>query len=68
MYVKKGLEVKYIIVSIYIDDLLVTENDDVRVFDFKKEMKKALEMSDLWELSYFFAMEIHQSNKGIFIS
>ena len=55
------------IISLYVDDLLVTGNDIALVKEFKKQMEKEFEMTDMGEMSYFLGMEIHQSQQGIFI-
>lgn len=57
-----------IIVSLYVDDLLVTGSKSTLVNQFKDQMKQVFEMTDLGEMSYFLGMEITQSQQGIFIS
>ena len=63
LYVKYGL-----IVSLYVDDLLVTGGDSESVLQFKVEMEKVFEMSDLGLMKYFLGMEIQQDKYGIFLS
>ena len=67
LYVKKVDSEDFLIVSLYVDDLLVTGSNPEEVQKFKADMKKEFEMSDLGEMNYFLGMEIHQSNDGIFI-
>ena len=55
------------IVSLYVDDLLVTGNNLVQLEEFKRAMKMEFDMTDLGEMSYFLGMEIYQSLKGIFV-
>ena len=55
------------IVSLYVDDLLVTGNNGPLVEQFKQEMMKAFEMTNLGEMAYFLGMEIRQDQQGIFI-
>ena len=55
------------ILSLYVDDLLITGSNEELIFKFK-EMKKKFEMIDLGTISYFLGMEIQQSGEGIFIS
>ncbi|XP_031252306.1 uncharacterized protein LOC116110236 [Pistacia vera] len=57
-----------IFVSLHVDDLLVTGTDSTRLLDFKKELYKEFEMTDLGEMSFFLGMEVWQSSNGIFIS
>ncbi|KAK9682502.1 hypothetical protein RND81_10G078400 [Saponaria officinalis] len=57
-----------LIISLYVDDLLVTGNNPKMIVAFKEEMKKRFEMTDLGLMNYFLGMEVHQSEDGIFIS
>lgn len=57
LYVKhKGK--KFLIVSLYVDDLLVTGDDTRLVEEFKQEMMQVFEMTDLGLMSYFLGIEI----------
>lgn len=53
---KKGASV--LIVSLYVDDLIFTDNDETIIQDFKIDMMNTYEVSDLglaisfWELKY----------------
>ena len=66
LYVK-GADANLIIVSIYVDDLLVTESNKTQIEEFKAEMLDVFEMTDLELMSYFLGMEVKQSDDGIFI-
>ena len=57
-----------LIISIYVDDILVTGSNDDAVRQFKMQMREVFEMNDLGEMSYFLSMKIKQTSKGIFIS
>ena len=66
LYVKhKGNNL--LIVSFYVDDLLVTGNDIRLVEEFKQEMMQAFEMTDLGLMTYFLGIEIKQSESVVFI-
>ncbi|GLU01768.1 hypothetical protein SLE2022_190540 [Rubroshorea leprosula] len=66
LYVKeKGADL--IIVSIYVDDLLVTGSCEAMVRNFKADMMKMFEMNDLGKMSYFLTIEVQQSSQGVFI-
>ncbi|GKV25217.1 hypothetical protein SLEP1_g34687 [Rubroshorea leprosula] len=66
LYVKeKGADL--IIVSIYVDDLLVTGSCEAMVRNFKANMMKMFEMNDLGKMSYFLGIEVQQSSQGVFI-
>mgnify|MGYP001791670327 CR=1 FL=1 len=57
-----------IIVSLYVDDLIVTGNNTSLIEEFKKDMMDTFEMSNLGLMHYFLGMEIKQEEEGIFIS
>lgn len=60
LYIKKaGFDI--VIISLYVNDLLVTRNNAVQIEEFNKEMMKVLEMIDLGEINYFLGMEIKQN-------
>ena len=63
----KGDEINFIVVSLYVDDLLVTGSNEELVRKFKEDMKKIFEMTDLGEMAYFLGMEIKQKNGEVFI-
>ena len=68
LYVKiNGTEV--LIVSLYVDDLVITGSNDQLIQDFKDDMMlKTYEMNDFGLLHYFLGIKIHQGAGGIFIS
>ena len=68
MYVKKLKTEVHLIVSLYVDDLLVIGSDSCSLKQFKQDMENEFEMNDLGEMKYFLGMKIHQSNVEIFIS
>ena len=39
--------------SIYVDDLLCTGDDEELVGDFKRSMKKEFDMTDLGQMTFF---------------
>ncbi|KAF5471268.1 hypothetical protein F2P56_011712 [Juglans regia] len=53
------------IVSLYVDDLIFTENNLVMIEKFKKDMMANFEMSDLGLKHYFLVMEVSQEEDGI---
>ncbi|KAG8485549.1 hypothetical protein CXB51_018884 [Gossypium anomalum] len=68
LYVKKSKDETLLIVSIYVDDLLVTRSKDVLVNEFKAQMQEVFDMTDLGIMAYFLGMEVNQTDRGIFIS
>ena len=66
LYIKK-LASDLVVVSLYVDDLLVTGSKSAQIVAFKQEMMKMFEMTDLGEMSYFLGMEISQTQNEVFI-
>lgn len=66
LYVKHKVT-DLLIVSLYVDDLLVTGNNACLVEEFKEEMMQVFEMTDLGLMTYFLGMEIKQGSDEIFI-
>lgn len=62
---KSGCDV--VIVSLYVDDLLVTGSNTAQIEEFKDKMKKIFEMTDLGEMSYFLGIEVKQMKHEVFI-
>ena len=68
LYIKYHGQEDFIIVSLYVDDLIFTGNNLNLLNEFRASMKKEFEMTDLGELHHFLGIEVHQGNAGIFIS
>ncbi len=66
LYVKKT-DHGIVIIVIYGDDLIITGDSDVDIFDLKKLLKQKFQMKDLGELRYFLGIEVIQSLKGIWL-
>ncbi|KAK4387925.1 Retrovirus-related Pol polyprotein from transposon RE2 [Sesamum angolense] len=56
-----------LIVSLYVDDLIYTGNNEKMIQDFKEDMMKTFEMSDLGLMHFFLGIEKNQEKEGIFI-
>ncbi|MCH89963.1 putative copia-type polyprotein [Trifolium medium] len=67
LFVKYGDNNDIIIVSVYVDDLIVTGNNQTLISVFKQSMKKRFAMSDLGKMKYFLGVEVCQTDEGIFI-
>ena len=52
----------------YVDDIIVTENDEKEKNTLKQCLAKEFEIKDLGQLKYFLGIEVVQSKQGIFIS
>ena len=49
---------KYIFLVLYIDDILLANNDNVLLHDIKQLPSKTFNMKDLWEAFFILGMEI----------
>ena len=67
LYIKSQGNTNILIVSLYVNDLVFTGSDSKMVKEFRKEMMKKYEMSDLGLLHYFFGIEIYQKEDDVFI-
>jgi hypothetical protein len=67
LFVKHQCKNKVLIVSLYVDDLIYTGNDDELIVAFKKSMREMFAMTDLGKMKYFLGIEVNQSDQGIFI-
>lgn len=52
---------------IYVDDIVVTCNDEVEVVQLKSSLAKEFEIKDLGSLKYFLGIEVARSRQGIFL-
>ena len=59
---------KIIILLLYVDDLIITRNDQAAISQFKEQLKQEYEMTDLGEASSYLGIEIHMKPEGIFIN
>jgi hypothetical protein len=66
LYVKKTNH-GIVVIVIYVDDLIITGDNNVDISDLKKLLKQKFEMKDLGELRYFLGIEVIQSPKGIWL-
>ncbi|XP_070004099.1 uncharacterized protein [Nicotiana sylvestris] len=66
LYIKDD-EINFIVVSLYVDDMLVTGSNDELVKKFKEDMHHTFEMTDLGEMVHFPSMEIKQKVNEVFI-
>eukprot|EP00253_Pinus_taeda_P017718 PITA_17718 len=67
LFVKKvGKKVVYLVV--YVDDVLMTGNNESYISSIKKELGKSFEMIDLGYVHYYLGIEVTQHPKSIFLS
>lgn len=68
LFIKTNKEGKVFIVSLYVDDLIFTGNDELMFTQFKNSMKHEFDMTDLGKMRYFLGLEVLQRFDGIFIN
>lgn len=59
---------KIIALIVYVDDIVVTGNDEVEITQLKKKLSKEFEIKDLGSLRNFLGIEVARSNQDIFLS
>jgi len=57
---RKGTCSTLILVGVYVDDLIICGPDSKGIAEFKQQMKKSFDMSDLGLLSYYLGLEVKQ--------
>ena len=66
LYIKRDEE-HILVVSLYVDDLLITGSCKELIEKFKEEMKSVFEMTDLGGMTFFLGMQIFQKLNEIFL-
>jgi hypothetical protein len=61
-------EQKITILAVYVDDIIITGDDDVEIAKLKGCLSQAFEVKDLGKLKYFLGIEVARSSKGIALS
>jgi len=57
-----------ILLVVYVDDIVITGNDESGIYNLKKFIHSQFQTKDLGELKYFLGVEITRSSKGIYLS
>ena len=52
---------------VYVDDMIITGNDEEEITRLHKELATEFEMKNLGGLKYFMGIEVAKSKQGIFI-
>ena len=68
MFYRHTGEGKVAILIVYVDNIILTGNDNKELERLKKVLAKEFEIKDLDDLKYFLGMEFARSKKGIFVS
>ena len=59
---RRGNAVSYLLVGVYVDDLIITGDSVQEIERFKAQMTNKFSMSDLGLLSYYLGIEVNQSS------
>ena len=66
LFLKRGKgRITYLI--IYVDDMIVTGNDQDEIFNLQQYLASEFEMKQLGNLKYFLGIEVARSKHGIFL-
>ncbi|KAL1205729.1 Retrovirus-related Pol polyprotein from transposon RE2 [Cardamine amara subsp. amara] len=57
-----------VVVLVYVDDLIISGNDQAGIQETKLFLKSVFDIKDLGELKYFLGIEICRSPEGLFLS
>jgi hypothetical protein len=66
LYLRKVND-ELLMVSLYVDDLLVTKSNMKQIDVFKREKEDVFEMNDMGKMTFFLGMEVKQKENEIFI-
>ncbi|XP_075080384.1 uncharacterized protein LOC142165895 [Nicotiana tabacum] len=64
----KKVDTRVVIILVYIDDLLITRNDQNLILEPKTILQCTFKIKDLGELEFFLGIEIERSKQGILIN
>jgi Reverse transcriptase (RNA-dependent DNA polymerase) len=53
---------------VYVDDMIITNNDEKKIAQLKVRLGKEFELKDLGQLKYFFGIEVTRGVEGIVLS
>lgn len=59
----KKIDKGIVLTVIYVDDLIITRDNDAYIFDVKLLLKHKFEMKDLGEVGYFLVIQVTRSSK-----
>ncbi|KAE8735856.1 Detected protein of unknown function [Hibiscus syriacus] len=60
-------EGKLAIVIVYVDDLIITDDDKAEILQMKENLSVHLQMKELGQLKHFLGLEVDRTHEGIFL-
>ena len=68
LFIKHSTSGGVTILIVYVDNIIVTGNDEKEKNNLKKHLAKEFEIKDLGKLKQFLGIEVARSKQGVFIS
>ncbi|RDX60598.1 hypothetical protein CR513_61247, partial [Mucuna pruriens] len=68
LFIKHSPNGKLTLLLVYVDDMIVTSDDEIEKLNLKEKLATQFEMKELGKLKYFLGIEVAYSKQGIFIS
>jgi len=56
------------LILVYVDNLILTRNNETKYAQFKKYLHSCLHIKDLGDLHYFLGLEVYRNEQGIFLN
>ena len=67
-FIRRRSDGKCIILSVYVDDIIIIGDDTSGIADVKKQLGMSFDVKDLGTLHYFLGIEVTRSRHGISLS
>ena len=68
MFHRRSPEGKLVVLIVYVDDIIISGDDNEEIARLKKKLALEFELKDLGPLKYFLGMEFARSKEGIFMN
>ena len=68
MFHRRSPEGKLVVLIVYVDDIIISSDDNEEIARLKKKLALEFELKDLGPLKYFLGMEFARSKEGIFMN
>ena len=67
MFYKRRMS-KVVVLIVYVDDIVITGDDQEEIVHLKHHLAREFEVKDLGHLRYFLGIEVSRGTKGMFLS